>query len=86
VATVQIPLPDQAFDVTEVAVPWRLLVNAGHTVVFATASGTAPATGRGDLPRRAASAGLRRGQGPRAGTKCGRATEDSPAFTVRDGR
>lgn len=37
------PLPDRDFDVTEVAVPWRLLVDAGHQVVFATERGTAPA-------------------------------------------
>ena len=35
-AKVLIPLPDKDFDVTEVAVPWRLLVNAGHDVAFAT--------------------------------------------------
>ncbi|GAA3833533.1 type 1 glutamine amidotransferase domain-containing protein [Streptomyces coacervatus] len=33
---VLIPLPDHDFDVTEVAVPWRLLTDAGHQVVFAT--------------------------------------------------
>ena len=33
---VLIPLPDNDFDVTEVAVPWRLLTRAGHQVVFAT--------------------------------------------------
>lgn len=39
-----IPLPDHDFDVTEVAVPWRLLTDAGHEVVFATeAGGRAPA-------------------------------------------
>lgn len=32
------PLPDRDFDVTEVAVPWRLLTDAGHTVRFATES------------------------------------------------
>ncbi len=37
------PLPDRDFDVTEVAVPWRLLTDAGHEVVFATEhGGTAP--------------------------------------------
>jgi len=36
---VLIPLPDNDFDVTEVAVPWRLLTRAGHTVVFATERG-----------------------------------------------
>lgn len=29
------PLPDRDFDVTEVAVPWRLLIDAGHRVTFA---------------------------------------------------
>src|SRR5438445_5765518 len=38
------PLPDHDFDVTEVAVPWRLLTDAGHQVVFATErAGTRPA-------------------------------------------
>jgi putative intracellular protease/amidase len=38
-----IPLPDRDFDTTEVAVPWRLLSEAGHEVVFATqAGGSAP--------------------------------------------
>jgi len=41
---VLIPLPDHDFDVTEVAVPWRLLTNAGHQVAFATEHGT-PAAG-----------------------------------------
>lgn len=38
-----IPLPDHDFDVTEVAVPWRLLRDAGHEVVFATERGASPA-------------------------------------------
>src|SRR5206468_2824665 len=39
-----LPLPDRDFDVTEVAVPWRLLTRAGHQVVFATErGGSAPA-------------------------------------------
>lgn len=33
---VLVPLPDRDFDVTEVAVPWKLLVRAGHEIVFAT--------------------------------------------------
>jgi putative intracellular protease/amidase len=38
------PLPDHDFDVTEVAVPWRVLRDAGHSVVFATErAGTIPA-------------------------------------------
>jgi putative intracellular protease/amidase len=36
------PLPDRDFDVTEVAVPWRLLTDAGHEVVFATETGCTP--------------------------------------------
>src|SRR5258707_7417661 len=42
-ATVLLPLPDHDFDVTEVAVPWKLLVEAGHEVVFATEAGATPA-------------------------------------------
>jgi putative intracellular protease/amidase len=38
-----VPLPDHDFDVTEVAVPWRLLSDAGHEVVFATETGSTPA-------------------------------------------
>ncbi|APR87452.1 ThiJ/PfpI family protein [Minicystis rosea] len=37
---VLLPLPDRDFDVTEVAVPWRLLTRAGHEVVLATERGT----------------------------------------------
>lgn len=42
-ARVLFPLPDRDFDVTEVAVPWRLLRDAGHDVVFATDAGATPA-------------------------------------------
>jgi putative intracellular protease/amidase len=42
-ARVLVPLPDHDFDVTEVAVPWKLLREAGHTVVFATEAGATPA-------------------------------------------
>jgi putative intracellular protease/amidase len=41
-ARIWMPLPDRDFDVTEVAVPWRLLTRAGHEVVFATEKGAAP--------------------------------------------
>jgi len=37
--SVLVPLPDQDFDTTEVAVPWQLLTEAGHEVVFATEDG-----------------------------------------------
>ncbi|MGY6023315.1 type 1 glutamine amidotransferase domain-containing protein [Streptomyces spinosirectus] len=41
---VLMPLPDHDFDVTEAAVPWRLLTDAGHEVVIATErAGTRPA-------------------------------------------
>jgi putative intracellular protease/amidase len=41
---VLIPLPDTDFDTTEVAVPWKLLTEAGHEVVFATEQeGSSPA-------------------------------------------
>src|SRR3954453_11481710 len=33
---VVMPLPDRDFDVTEVAVPWRVLTTAGHEVVLAS--------------------------------------------------
>lgn len=40
---VLVPLPDRDFDTTEVAVPWRLLTEAGHEVTFATeVAGTTP--------------------------------------------
>ncbi len=39
-----LPVPDRDFDMTEVAVPWRLLTRAGHDVAFATErGGQAPA-------------------------------------------
>ncbi|MFE2183671.1 type 1 glutamine amidotransferase domain-containing protein [Streptomyces sp. NPDC059455] len=37
-----LPLPDRDFDVTEVAVPWKLLTDLGHEVVFATEHGDGP--------------------------------------------
>jgi putative intracellular protease/amidase len=37
------PLPDLDFDVTEVAVPWKLITEAGYEVVFATEAGATPA-------------------------------------------
>lgn len=39
---VLMPLPDRDFDTTEVAVPWRVLRDHGHEVVFATQRGGAP--------------------------------------------
>jgi putative intracellular protease/amidase len=41
--SVWIPLPDRDFDVTEVAVPWKILTQAGVDVVFATEDGATPA-------------------------------------------
>jgi putative intracellular protease/amidase len=43
VSTIVIPLPDRDFDVTEVSVPWRVLRDAGHRVVFSTERGATPA-------------------------------------------
>jgi putative intracellular protease/amidase len=40
-ARVLMPLPDRDFDVTEVAVPWRMLTRAGHEVIFCTERGGA---------------------------------------------
>jgi putative intracellular protease/amidase len=34
-----IPLPDNDFDLTEVAVPWKLFKNKGYSVIFATENG-----------------------------------------------
>lgn len=42
-ARVLVPLPDHDFDVTEVSVPWKLLTEAGHDVVFSTEKGSKPA-------------------------------------------
>jgi putative intracellular protease/amidase len=38
-ARILLPLPDLGFDVTEVAVPWRLLTRGGHEIVFCTERG-----------------------------------------------
>ena len=38
-ATVLIPLPHTDYDPSEVAVPWRVLTQAGHRVVFTTPDG-----------------------------------------------
>ncbi|RDS83183.1 type 1 glutamine amidotransferase domain-containing protein [Dyella psychrodurans] len=38
-ATVLIPLPHRDYDPSEVAVPWRVLTQAGHNVMFATPDG-----------------------------------------------
>jgi putative intracellular protease/amidase len=40
---VLLPLPDRDFDVTEVAVPWHVLTQAGVELVFATEHGARPA-------------------------------------------
>lgn len=41
-ATLWMPLPDTDFDVTEVAVPWKLFTRAGHHVTFVTEHGGRP--------------------------------------------
>ncbi|MBL8538484.1 MAG: DJ-1/PfpI family protein [Hyphomonadaceae bacterium] len=38
-AKVLMPLPARDFDPTETAIPWRILTQAGHEVVFATPAG-----------------------------------------------
>ena len=38
-AKILIPIPNTDFDPTEVAVPWKILRDAGHTFVFATPDG-----------------------------------------------
>jgi putative intracellular protease/amidase len=38
-ARVLIPIPSRDFDPSEVAIPWKVLTAAGHTVVFATPDG-----------------------------------------------
>ena len=43
-ATVLIPLPHHDYDPSEVAVPWRVLTQAGHNVVFATPDGSTAMT------------------------------------------
>jgi putative intracellular protease/amidase len=44
VVRVLVPLPDHDFDVTEVAVPWKILDDElGHELVFATEHGATPA-------------------------------------------
>lgn len=40
--TILVPLPDVDFDITEVAVPWKVLTEAGYQVVFATERGATP--------------------------------------------
>jgi putative intracellular protease/amidase len=50
------PLPDRDFDPTEIAIPWHVLKQAGHTVVFASESGQSapqadPLTLGGPLPK-----------------------------------
>ena len=42
-ARIFVPLPDRDFDVTEVAVPWKLWTERGHEVVFATETGAVAA-------------------------------------------
>src|SRR5262245_44262276 len=40
--TILCPLPDEGYDPTESAVPWRMLTGRGHRVVSATPSGRTP--------------------------------------------
>ncbi|ARF53585.1 type 1 glutamine amidotransferase domain-containing protein [Streptomyces gilvosporeus] len=79
---VLMPVPDRDFDVTEVAVPWRLLTDAGHDVVFATErAGTRPACD----PRLLAAPDPQFARGPRVLSARGTADDDTHAFLVQDG-
>jgi putative intracellular protease/amidase len=40
---VLVPLPDQDFDTTEVSVPWNILSELGHEILFATENAEKPA-------------------------------------------
>lgn len=42
-STILIPLPESDFDPTETGVPWRVLTEHGHRVIFATPEGVAGA-------------------------------------------
>jgi protease I len=53
-AAVLMPIPDEGFDPTETGVPWRILCERGHRIVFATPAGKA---GRAD-PRMVTGEGL----------------------------
>src|ERR1700719_2973968 len=53
-ATILMPLPSRDFDPTEAGVPWRVLRDRGHRVVFATPDGR---PGEAD-PRMVTGAGL----------------------------
>ena len=75
---VLMPLPDHDFDVTEVAVPWKLLTQAGYRVVFATEQGAAPAAD--PLLLRGVIFG-KLGARP-AASACYRALETTPAVTA----
>jgi putative intracellular protease/amidase len=88
-ARVLIPLPDHDVDVTEVAVPWRLLTSAGHEVTFATEqAGTVPAADPRLLFGQLGAAG----EAPRFYREMtgslefrGTASDDSAAVVVQDG-
>ena len=66
---VLLPLPDHDFDVTEVAVPWHYLTQAGHQVVFATESGGATPAADQRLLDGVIFGQLGAADGPKAGAK-----------------
>jgi hypothetical protein len=72
---VLMPLPDRDFDVTEVAVPWRILRDAGHYPAYVEDEVGAAL----DDPARQFS------RGPRTLSARGTATDDTAAFVVQDG-
>jgi putative intracellular protease/amidase len=77
-ARVLVPLPDTDFDPTETAVPWKVLADEGHDVVFATEEGKKPSCD----PLLVRDEGVLFGQlGAKAGPKAlYRELESAPAF------
>jgi len=68
-AKILVPLPDTDFDVTEVAVPWKVLTRAGHEVIFATERGGAAPAADPRLSRACSSASWARTRSRRRSTR-----------------
>lgn len=73
-ARIWIPLPDRDFDVTEVAVPWRLLTRAR----------TYPAYVEDEVVSRLSDPAVQFVRGPRTLTRRGTLDDDTGAFVVED--
>jgi putative intracellular protease/amidase len=74
---VLVPLPDRDFDVTEVAVPWRILRDAARTY---------PAYVEDEVKASLDDPRTQFRRGPLVLSARGTATDDTPAFVVHDGR